>query len=111
MSDCGFNIALLRNVVKLVESRDAIIYVSIFFSYLLTTFIDCYVNLFFFLYPFQVSPSKENACRLLTKENIILNAIKMLEMNLKIIGNDIKVEINEGWGNIRLRMTLKINVG
>ena len=35
----------------------------------------------------------------------------MLEMNLKIIGNDIKAEINEGWGNIRLRMTLKINVG
>ena len=46
MSDCGFNIALLRNVVKLVETQ--YIYVSIFFSYLLTTFIDCYVNLFFF---------------------------------------------------------------
>ena len=59
---------------------------------------------------FSGSPSKENACRILTKENIILNAIKMLEMKLKIIGNDIKAEINEGWGNIRLRMTLKINV-
>ena len=66
---------------------------------------------FFFSLSFSGSPSKENACRLLTKENIILNAIKMLEMNLKIIGNDIKAEINEGWGNIRLRMTLKINVG
>ena len=31
----------------------------------------------------------------------------MLEMNLKIIGNDIKAEINEGWGNIRLRMDAK----
>ena len=65
----------------------------------------------FFFSPFQSSPSKDNACQLLTQENIILNAIKMLEMNLKIIGNDIKAEINEGWGNIRLRMTLKINVG
>ena len=36
MSDCGFNIALLRSVVKLVETQ---LYVSIFFSYLLTTFI------------------------------------------------------------------------
>ena len=52
----------------------------------------------FFSLSFSGSPSKENACRLLTKENIILNAIKMLEMNLKIIGNDIKAEINKGWG-------------
>ena len=45
------------------------------------TFIDCYINLFFFSLSFSDYPSKENACRLLTKENIILNAIKMLEMN------------------------------
>ena len=57
MSDCGFNIALLTNVVKLVETQ---LYVSIFFSYLLTTFIDCYVNLFFLLlYPFQVLQARK----------------------------------------------------
>ena len=52
---------------------------------------------FIFSLSFSGPPSKENACRLLTKENIMLNAIKMLEMNLKIIGNDIKAEINEEW--------------
>ena len=58
MSDCGFNIALLRSVVKLVETQ---LYMSraIFFSYLLTTFIDCYVNLFFFLYPFQILQARK----------------------------------------------------
>ena len=38
---------------------------------------------FFFSLSFSGSPSKENACRLLTKENIILNAIKN-------VGNEFK---------------------
>ena len=63
---------------------------------------------FFILFRFSKQGKRLSATN---KGEYNLNAIKMLEMNLKIIGNDIKAEINEGWGNIRLRMTLKINVG
>ena len=81
MSDCGFNIALLRNVVKLVETQ---LYMSqYFFSYLLTTFIDCYaVNLFFFFILFRFS-----------KQGKRLSATNKGEYNFechKNVGNEFK---------------------
>ena len=85
MSDCGFNNA----------GRDAIIYMSLYFFLTCLRLLKTVILTFFFSLYFSGPPSKENACRLLTKENIILNAIKMLEINLKIIGNDIKAEIIE----------------
>ena len=57
MSDCGFNIALLRNVVKLVETQ--LNMSQYFFLTCLRPFLDCSVIRFFFLYPFQVLQARK----------------------------------------------------